>query len=246
MVTKDAGVKHIVYTPFTSSGRCLPPVIFTGAEPPPPDDDPWYYASDGRSYAYVHYIPGLTQASTHTTEIYLETIFGRWENEPEEDAVWIVDSAPWHKSREAVELWGDHGLDVRFLPATTGKWLNPNDQAIHREMRRTFNRLQRADSSIKTRNIIDSYYAVAEDVVKNSYRHTHILLNDYEEHLRNEAARGFRAGSSREVEYEEARQLYEKWFKMTVRRPSDLLRPNRPASLGTSGLDGVRWTRYGK
>ena len=164
VIMPDAGTKHIVYTTLTSDGACLPPVIFVGKQPPAGDDGEWHLSSDGLNYAYVIYIEGLTQASTRTTEVYLETIFNRWENGPVDGSVFIMDVAPWHVSAEARALWDDYGLVPKFLPATTGKWLNPCDQSIHREMRRTFSKLQQRRPKNKLKNIIDAYYAVTDKI----------------------------------------------------------------------------------
>jgi hypothetical protein len=242
----DAGTKHIVYTTFTSDGACLPPVIFVGKQPPAGDDGEWHLSSDGLNYAYVIYIEGLTQASTRTTEVYLETIFNRWENGPVDGSVFIMDVAPWHVSAEARALWDDYGLVPKFLPATTGKWLNPCDQSIHREMRRTFSKLQQRRPKNKLKNIIDAYYAVTDKIAMSSFKHTHLLAGDHVEHLRNEAARGFRAGPKNAEELERARLIYEKWVKKTVRRPQDVFRPFTPEALEGDSLDGVHWAQYGR
>lgn len=235
-----------MYTTFSSDGACLPPVIFTGVKPPPGDDGEWYLTSDKKNYGYVVYIEGLASASTRTTEIYLETIFNKWERPPEEDSCFVMDVAPWHVSAEARALWDQYSLHVYFLPATTGKWLNPNDQAIHAVMRGTFNRLQRQSPANKIRNILDAYYSVKDETVTRSWRHTCLLKGDYEEHLRAEACRGFRAGVGWEAHYERGYQEFTDWAKKSVRAPSDTLPGySPPTSLGESNLDGKRWSAYG-
>jgi len=250
VLTENAGAKHIVYSAFAPDGTCLVLVIFTGQQPPPCDDNRdgrgWYLSSDRQNHAYVHYIEGLSQSSTRTTEIYLETLQNnRFEQALPRDASFVLDRAPWHISAEAAALWNQYHFNVFVLPPTTGKWLNPNDQAIHREIRRQFNRLQLINPRHKVRNIIDAYYAVSEETVRASWRHTYLLRSGYEEHLRKEAARGFRAGVGCEDHFEAANEAWEQWFRASVRRPRDVLSAFNRATVPGSALDGQYWIRYG-
>lgn len=250
--TADLGVKHIVFSTFSSTGRTLPPVIITGS-------DKKSDLSTGRNfkcwtsehnkylnkYAYVYYVPDMKQLSSKEMEMYLEAMSEEWKLKEGGKPCLLLDVAPWHTSRAARDLWSDYRIDPAFLPATTGKWLNPNDQAIHREMRRSYNGSQLSQPRDKLKNIIDAYYGLSEETVLNSFKHTRILEGDYGGYLRAQSEKGFHATAQREGELQKASEDYKVWAKTEMRNPACVPGPKPPAQLETQ-LDGVYWNTWGR
>jgi hypothetical protein len=224
----------------------LYPVILTSTQPGEPDCGDLFSDGDPTHLAYVVYLPGVSSPSTHTTEIWLECMRRRSRLMLEDDCVLILDVATWHVSADAKAFFAQAALDVRHIPAAAGKWLNPCDQSIHREMRRTFIRLQREQPHTKLRNIIAAFYAVSDSNVEHSWDHTALLKDNYEERLRHIAAEGFRAGCGREEEFERAHLAWSEWVSQHFRSPTDALPSHHPEQLDDCALDGARVVNYGR
>jgi hypothetical protein len=201
---------------------------------------------DPTHLAFVVYRPGVSSASTETTEIWLENMRCSAAAMLEDGCVLVIDVAPWHVSKEAKAIFAQADLTVCAIPAAAGKWLNPCDQSIHREMRRVFVRLQRERPGRKLQNIISAYYAVSDKVVEHSWDHTGLLKDDYEERLRHTATEGFRPGLGREQEFERAHLAWSGWVSQHLRSPADALSTHQPEQLDDCSLDGTHVINYGR
>lgn len=159
-LTSTLGSKHTVYTAFCSDGACLPLVIFTGKAVCAADAHPFHTDGNPEHKAYVVRLPDIKQSSTETTEIWLEHMCTQVAEYLPRDSSVLMDVATWHVSEKMQAIWHLRGINTFFLPAASGRWLNPCDQSIHREMRRAFVQLQQRNPKNKLNNIISAYYAV--------------------------------------------------------------------------------------
>jgi len=164
----------------------------------------------------------------------------------EDGCTLVMDKAPWHNSAEATAIFDQAELSVALLPAATGKWLNPCDQANPPRDARTFVRLQRERPHDKVRNIIAAYYALSEATVRGAWQHSALLEADYEERLRQASAEGFRPGAGREQEFEAAHQAWAEWISENLRSPTGALPSCQPTQLEGGALGGDAWNVYGR
>ncbi len=105
----------------------------------------------------------------------------------------LLDSLPGHFAVDAMTEWKSISATLYRLPAASGKWLNPCDQAINREMRRTFLKLQRLDRSKKLENIVNAYYSIRQDVITHSFNRCGLFSGDPEDIITAQASQGFHA-----------------------------------------------------
>jgi hypothetical protein len=140
--TANVDSKHIVYTAFCVDGSCLPLFIVTGKKVSAAHTDGFHTDGNPDHRAYVVYRPNIKQSSGELTEIWLEHMCKRTENYLPADSSIVMDVATWHVSKEMIEVWNQRRINTFFLPAASGRWLNPCEQSMHREMRRAFTQLQ--------------------------------------------------------------------------------------------------------
>lgn len=220
-------------------------MIFTSVQPGAADADGMHRGRNPINRAHVVYIKDVQQASTDTTEKWLENMCKRGMNYLPEDSTLVCDVAPWHVSKEAQAIFNQRELNIVYLPAGTGKWLNPCDQSIHREIRREFDRLMLERPNEKLLNVIDAYYSVRDDVVRNSWRHTGLLEEDYETRLRHAAAEGFRPGAGRDEMYSRASESWDGWKSENLRHDLPVEHGLRADVGHDCALDGRRHTYHG-
>lgn len=243
--TADIGTKHIVYSAFCSDGSCLPPFIITSAAVPVANMGQFHTDGNPLHKAYVVYLPGTSQASGNTTEMWLEHVCRAAENYLPADSSIVMDVASWHVSKKMLEVWNQRNLNAFFLPAASGRWINPCDQSIHREMRRTFTRLQQHNPKNKLQNVITAYYSVTDSHVLHSWDHTRLLKGDYEAHLAQVASEGYRPTEDRKDFFEAAVEKFDVWAGENVRRADDVLPGVAPVSTSDDKMDGRHWMMFG-
>jgi hypothetical protein len=242
---RSLGSKVIVYAAFLADGTCWPPVLFTNAEIEDREHRRVRTVDTPEQYAYVHYMPNNSAATTKHTEIWLEDM-----NNPNDAMIdgphhLLLDRAPWHTSAEAMELWAQYDIKAHFIPSAVGKWLNPCDQAINREFRRAYNKAQQVRHSDKIDNIIRAFYSIKEKTIKGSFKHTAILKGDVEAQLTKVASEGFRVGEERADDFDKYVQKFDQWAnsELRVQSPSELVEP--AGHKDWMGLDGAYWRPSG-
>lgn len=245
-ISPNHGCKYIVYSAFVSNGACLPPVIFTSDDVPPSGGDGMYQGRDPANRAHVVHVDGVRQASTVTTEVWLQTMCRCHANYLPADSTLVLDVASWHVSKEMTEIFNQRCINTVLLPAATGKWLNPNDQAIHREMRRKYAELTAKHPREKLLNVIDAYYSVKDSAVLGSWQRTGLLEEDFEARLLHAATEGYRAAADQSDFYESCNRSWENWKISNFRHPEDALPGSVPLPLPGGALDGKHHTRYGR
>lgn len=212
--------------------------------PEPPAHGQRYTASNNARAILIH-IPGLGAPSEASTLAWLKALTSSGEHYFEDDPHIILDSLHGHFADDITEAWSNIGATTHKLPATLGRWLNPCDQAINREMRREFLRLQMHNRNTKLDNIVRAYYSITEDTVKNSFKKCGLFGGDPEEVIENVAAEGYRATGDRQELLESCERAFATWATTSSRRRTDVLpRTPQPAALDCA-LDGRRWTAWG-
>lgn len=178
-----------MYEAFCADGSCLPPVIFL---PEPPQSGSRYQTAAGHDAILLH-IPGLGGPSTESTRQWLKAVTRTDEHYFEDSPHIIFDALRGHFAEAVEEEW-ENNIDATThkLPATLGRWLNPCDQAINREMRRHFVSLQMRNRAAKLDNIISAYYSISDETVKNSFNKCGIFGGDPEEVIERAAHDGYR------------------------------------------------------
>jgi hypothetical protein len=237
--------KVIVYTAFMANGECWPPVIFTSKETEDRGSRSIRRLADSDQFAFVHYMPGNSTPSTNHTEIWLADMNSADANMMQGHHHLLIDKASWHTSAAARKLFDAYDITTHFIPAATGKWLNPCDQAIHREIRRRFNQLQQVRHSDKIDNIIKAYYSLTESTVKGSWRHTALLEGDAAAHLTKVSQEGYHPTAEREAQFAEYVEKFDVWATSSLgsRRVAD----SDPSDVSAvkHGLDGPYWSPAG-
>lgn len=190
-------------------------------------------------------MPNLGAPSTKSTTAWLEQLTSNNGNYFTDEPLVILDALPAHFAPIAKSMWGDIKATLYRLPAASGKWLNPCDQAINREMRRTFLKLQRLDRSKKLENIIAAYYSISEEVIKHSFQRCGIFTGDPEEIISAQASQGFHATLDRKEKVEEYKSAFCDFLETSVRSSADLLPRSRATAALDTTMDGCYWTTYG-
>ncbi len=187
-----AGDKHIVYEAFTADGACLPPVIFVSHTHERSTDPAGLFKDKDGNFAYVIYMPNLHAPSTDSTVAWLETMTKLNRNYLYDSPTVVLDSLKAHFAEQTTTMRDSIGATLCRLPGGSGKWLNPCDQAINREMRRTFLRLQQHNRVNKLQNIIEAYYSVCESTIVDSFARCGLFEGDPEEIVSSQASQGFK------------------------------------------------------
>lgn len=212
--------------------------------PEPPKHGSRYTTSDNLKAILLH-IPGLGGPSEASTLQWIKAVTSETEDYFDDNPHIILDALHGHFTDAAHEAWSNIGATTHKLPATLGRWLNPCDQGINREMRREFLRLQMQNRNTKLDNIVHAYYSITESTVVNSFKKCGLFGGDPEEVIQNVAAEGYRATGDRRELLESCESAFAEWAATCSRRRADVLpRTQLPAALD-SALDGRRWTTWG-
>ena len=239
------GAKHIVYEAFCADGSCLPPVIFTSCEKVKSTQHHLYNPGPPSRPAFVIYIPDLGGPSAASTVAWLEKMTSKDSNYVADSPLVLLDSLPGHFAENAQMMWDSISATLYRLPAASGKWLNPCDQAINREMRRTFLKLQRLDRSKKLENISEAYYSIREDVITHSFDRCGLFCGDPEDVITQQASQGFHATLDRKETVAEYKIAFSTFLASSVRSSQDLLPRSRKTTSMDSSIDGDYWATYG-
>jgi hypothetical protein len=158
----------------------------------------------------------------------------------------IFDSLYGHTTTSMMDEWDSYSIQTHRIPAAAGKWLNPCDQMINREMRRCFNKLQRSKVQSKINNIITAYYSISEETVLNSFNRCGLLKGDPQEILMNHVSEGWRCSKGREQQYLQMWDAYLTWVKTLFRSQDHYITKEFPLTSSDDALDGMYWTTYGR
>jgi hypothetical protein len=161
--------------------------------------------------AYVVYIPGLGGPSEKSTAVWLEKMTARDTNYFTDEPHIILDSLHGHFTKVMLGDWENVGATLHRLPAASGKWLNPCDQSINREMRREFTRLQQLDRRDKIRNIIRAYYSIKDETIIKSFNKCGVFDGDPDDIISAQACQGYRAKGSRDKQLQGYRVAFLDW-----------------------------------
>lgn len=241
----DPGEKHIVYEAFTADGTCLPPVIFTTRETEASTEPDGRFRDENGNPAYVVYIPGFAGPSEASTAAWLEKMTDRHENYFDDKPHIILDSLKGHFTEVMRGDWENIKATLHRLPAASGKWLNPCDQSINREMRREFLRLQQLNRRDKIRNIIRAYYSIKEETIRKSFTRCGVFDGDPDDIISAQACQGYQAKGHREELLQGYRVAFLDWAQLNTRELADMLPRTPPPSALDKGLDGEYWNAYG-
>lgn len=241
----DVGEKHIVYEAFTADGSCLPPVIFTTRQTEASTERDGLFRDEKGNVAYVVYIPGLGGPSEKSTAVWLEKMTARDTNYFTDEPHIILDSLHGHFTKVMLGDWENVGATLHRLPAASGKWLNPCDQSINREMRREFTRLQQLDRRDKIRNIIRAYYSIKDETIIKSFNKCGVFDGDPDDIISAQACQGYRAKGSRDKQLQGYRVAFLDWAHLNTRDAADMLPRSAPPSALDTRLDGEYWSAHG-
>lgn len=194
--------------------------------------------------AYVIYIPDIGAPSTASTVAWIQTVTKRDCNYFEDSPHIILDALKGHFAEETQIEWEQIGATLYRLPASTGKWLNPCDQAINREIRRTFLKLQQLDNRKKLENIITAYYSVKDETVRACFDHCGLFGGDPEDIISAQASQGFGVIGNRRNDFEKYTTALFSWMGKSIRYSTDILPRGKTTDKLDSNLDGKYWDRY--
>lgn len=234
-----------MYEAFTADGSCLPPVIFTTRLTEASKEDDGLFRDEDNNEAYVVYIPNLGGPSERSTAAWLDKMTSRGSNYFDDHPHIILDSLRGHFTPTMQGDWDNIGATLHQLPAASGKWLNPCDQSINREMRREFLRLQQLDRRDKIRNIIRAYYSIKEETIVKSFKKCGIFCGDPDDIITAQACQGYHAAGKRGDKLEGYRAAFEDWAHHHTRSPEDMLPRAKPPTALDGQLDGVYWAAHG-
>jgi len=144
-----------VYTATTSDGCCLTPVIFTSDWSPGDVDAMGRWADSRGNQAFVHYRAAPLAPNYETTITWLHDMRDESNVQLENGCVLLLDHAGWHKKAEVQQEFEDAEIQVLLYPKRAGKWLDPQDQAFHREMRRAYVKLLTSRDGSKVGKIVE-------------------------------------------------------------------------------------------
>ncbi len=162
--------------------------------------------------AFVHYRAAPLAPNYETTITWLHDMRDESNVQLENGCVLLLDHAGWHKKAEVQQEFEDAEIQVLLYPKRAGKWLDPQDQAFHREMRRAYVKLLTSRDGSKVGKIVEAYYAVSDQAVEGSWAHTGMLRDNYEQVLTAVAAEGFRAGKGKEDLFSRGTAAWEAWI----------------------------------
>lgn len=245
LLDSDNGTKHIVIGLWRGDGTRGPPVIFTSDKTLLSDDKHRRVYINDKEYGIVIYEPGVGAPSAKTTSIWIDKRTSRAEKALRSGDHLLLDALRGHFADSPDHMFKDAGVILFKLPEGSGKYLNPPDQAIHRELRRLFRKLQNDNRNEKVLNIIRAYYGVRPETIKNSFRLCGIFEGDPEEIVQYQASQGYRAEGPRAEALKVYEEAFAKWKKDNLRNVVDVT----PQALATSSLpdqmDGVYWKQHG-
>jgi hypothetical protein len=214
-----------------ANGEVWPPVIFVKEQPPPPDlADGCYSDGDPEHFAYVQFVPSGAAPSNKQLERWLECMEHPMYNNLLGRNHVICDSASYHTNNEGRAIFAQHQITPYIIPAAAGKWVNPCDQAPHREMRRVFNRLQQQQPGNKIANIISAYYAVDERTIVNAFESCCLLKGNASKTIVAKASEGYTATASRRRQFAAYEQKYAEWCASHFDLAERLMQPVRKAA----------------
>jgi hypothetical protein len=197
-------------------------------------------------------MPGISCANSRCTTEWIQLMesprgSAKW-NFLEENTELIIDRAPWHLTKDVTDLFHDKDIRPHLIPAAGGRWLNPCDQAINREFRREFVRLQRErGTSHKLSNMISAYYHITEETVLGAWRHTGLITTeDATVLITRRSQEGYAAPKGRKEDFQKYRAAWDEWARKNLRSTDDL-RPGvaGPEMIQSSAGSGVYWTTWG-
>jgi hypothetical protein len=155
----------------------------------------------------------------------------------------ILDSLKGHFAEHTDIMWSHVHATLYRLPAASGKWLNPCDQSINREIRRKFIQLQQLNRRDKLSNIIEAYYSVRDETIVASFDRCGLFKGDPEDIVSQQASQGFNPTSARKDACERYESALTDWMRKSVRSCSDILPRSKRTKSMDSSLDGDYWNR---
>jgi hypothetical protein len=239
---RDWGSKEVMYTAVMPNGECWPPVIFTSKKIEDKGSRSIRRLEDKNQFAFVHYMPDNSAPSTKHTEIWLSDMNSQYANMLEGEHQLILDKASWHTSATARKLFAEYDITTHEIPAATGKWLNPCDQAIHREIRRRFNQLQQVRHSDKIDNIIRAYYSLKDTTITGSWRHTALLKGDAKAHLTKVSQEGYHAPAKHAALFDSYLKKFDLWANSSLGARDVAEADPHAVRAVKRGLDGAYWS----
>lgn len=192
----EPGQKHVMYVAVTADGTCLPPVIFLKQTDKLSTDPTGCITDEEGNVGYVLYIANFKGPSERSTQAWLDTLQDYFGDEPHV----ILDALGGHFAPGITQDWKNVGATLHKIPGGAGKWLNPCDQAINREIRREFIRLQSRNRENKVRNLIRAYYSLKDTTIINSFKKCGVFGGDPDDIITEQACKGYRASGARGVE----------------------------------------------
>jgi len=187
----------------------------------------------------------LGAPSSESTRLWLKRVTRPQDHYFDDNPHIILDSLKGHFTEKMEEAWQNVNATTHRLPATLGRWLDPCDQAINREMRREFIRLQMRDRKCKLDNIIDAYYSIKDETVKNAFIKCGYLGRDAAEVIRTAESEGYRATRARSADMARYNKAFIAWASRSTRDPRDMLPRSAAPEQLESSLDGEQWVNYG-
>lgn len=203
-----------------------------------------YYTPSGHHAIRVH-LAGLGAPSSESTQHWLKRVTRPQDHYFDDNPHIILDSLKGHFTEKMEEAWQNVNATTHRLPATLGRWLDPCEQSINREMRREFTRLQMRDRKCKLDNIIDAYYSIKDETVKNAFIKCGYLGRDATEVICTADSEGYRATNGRSADMARYNKAFIEWASRSTRNPCDMLPRSAPPKQLESALDGEAWRRYG-
>jgi hypothetical protein len=250
----ETDVKYTVWTASDYNGRIWPPVIFATKWSLSADDVGlmthccWYNDGENKEHsAYVHIVDKAAPNYTHTLQWLADMRCADW-CWMEEGTHLVLDRAPWHMEHHVSEYFKQNQNTVvpHLLPGGAGKWLNPQDQAIHALIRKKWRALSTSSlSQDAERHLIAACFAPSKDTVAGAWRHTALIEGNAKTVIEKRNTEGYHAPKGKKDVFKKYRSAFSGWESNSVRRSADTLPDEQPATLPGTQLDGRKWVRYG-
>jgi hypothetical protein len=191
--------------------------------------------------AKVIVLPNVSKPSSDTTLAWWDVskdYFG-------DDEHLVVDRGTEFQNAKMKEEWNEAGVHLHILPTGAGAFFNPNDNSFFSQVEGAYKRSEKTNHIEALKQIVQAYKKPTDQHISNYFRHC-LLTGSMPtlaaiKHL---ISRNWIYDDKLRGGYEDYRKQYRRWLIGSRLLSSDVRRPDEPAVLGDSELDGAHWTHY--
>jgi hypothetical protein len=222
----------LMYTTLCADGSQLPPVIFTNDKNVPE-------GVEGRDDTFVVYIPDLSSTpSANTTIRWLDKIRPYVLDDPH----LIHDAGSEFNAKASQTEFEMLNIKSHKIPSTGGACFNPCDNNFHHDMKQRYYQKQRLTHAAMLKAMIDTYFEVPEENIRNYMKHYRIIGKVMERrHVLKLLSERYRPGPAHEELHQKLKDAYAAW-KKNIRSVNGPTREDqRSIVIPDSTLDGAYW-----